>query len=57
LTISYLQLRLKIRAELKFMVKLQRADGGCLGARERRKTWIAAISLGEPLNRLRSGDF
>ena len=56
MTISYLQLRLEIRAELKFMVKLQRADGGCLGARERRKTWIAAISLGEPLNRLRSGD-
>jgi hypothetical protein len=38
------------------MVKLQRANGGCLGARRRGKTRIAAISPGEPLNRLRSGD-
>jgi hypothetical protein len=31
-----------------FMVKLLRVDGGCLGAERRRKTWQAAISLGEP---------
>jgi hypothetical protein len=29
------------------MIKLQRAYGGCLGARRRRRTWQAAISLGE----------
>ena len=32
-----------------FMVKLLRADGGCLGTRRRRRTWKAAISFGEPL--------
>ena len=31
------------------VVKLRRAYGGCLGARRRRRTWLAAISLGEPL--------
>jgi hypothetical protein len=30
------------------MVKLLRAHGGCLGARKRRRAWLAAISLGEP---------
>ena len=28
-------------------VKLIRAHGGCLGTRSRRRTWLAAISLGE----------
>jgi len=36
----------------QFVVKLLRADGGCLGAKRRRKTWKAAISSGEPPNRL-----
>ena len=31
------------------MVKLLRADGGCLGIERRRRTWKAAISFGEPL--------
>ena len=31
------------------MVKLLRADGGCLGTRRRRRTWKAAKSLGELL--------
>jgi len=30
------------------MVKLLRAYGGCLGTNRRRRTWQAAISLGEP---------
>ncbi len=34
------------------MVKLLRAIGGCLGVERRRRTWLAAISFGEPLNRL-----
>jgi len=34
------------------LVKLLRADGGCLGARRRRRTWVAAKSFGEPLTRL-----
>src|SRR5208283_1705169 len=33
---------------VSFMIKLLRAYGGCLGARRRRRTWQAAISLGEP---------
>jgi hypothetical protein len=31
------------------MVKLLRADGGCLGIKRRRRTWKAAISFGELL--------
>jgi hypothetical protein len=31
------------------MVKLLRADGGCLGIGRRRRTRKAAISFGEPL--------
>jgi len=31
------------------MVKRVRADGGCLGARRRRRTWEAAKCSGEPL--------
>jgi hypothetical protein len=31
------------------MVKLVRADGGCLGIDRRRRTRKAAISFGEPL--------
>ena len=38
------------------VTKLQRACGGCLGSRRRRRTWVAAISYGEPLTRLRSVD-
>jgi len=34
------------------MNKLIRADGGCLGAGWRRKTWLTAKSFGESLNRL-----
>ena len=30
------------------MVKIGRAHGGCLGAVGRRRTWLAAKSLGEP---------
>jgi len=30
-----------------FVAKLIRAHGGCLGTRSRRRTWEAAISLGE----------
>ena len=33
----------------RLMVKLPRADGGCLGTRRRRRTWKAAISFGELL--------
>ena len=33
----------------RFMVKLLRADGGCLGTRRRRRTRKAAKSFGEPL--------
>src|SRR5205823_9004324 len=33
---------------VNFMVKLLRAHGGCLGRSRRRRTWQAAISLGEP---------
>ncbi len=41
-----------IKAEskkIKFMAKLLRADGGCLGIRRRRRTWKAAIIFGELL--------
>jgi len=38
------------------VTKLLRACGGCLGSRRRRRTWVAAISYGEPLTRLRSVD-
>ena len=34
---------------IRLMVKLLRADGGCLGIGRRRRTWKAAISFGEPL--------
>ena len=34
---------------LRGMVKLERAYGGCLGVERRRRTWTAAISLGELL--------
>jgi len=39
------------------VAKLLRADGGCLGVKRRWKTWLAAISFGELLNKLWSGDF
>ena len=35
-----------------WVTKLLRACGGCLGSRRRRRTWVAAISYGEPLTRL-----
>jgi hypothetical protein len=34
------------------VTKLLRACGGCLGSRRRRRTWVAAISHGEPPTRL-----
>ena len=39
-------------AFLRWMVKLGRADGGCLGAERRGRTRLAAKSFGESLNRL-----
>ncbi len=48
--IEVLQKRLEFNLVYKrFMVKLLRADGGCLGTRRRRRTWKAAISFGELL--------
>ena len=38
-----------------FMDKLLRANGGCLGIGRRRRTWQAAISLGERLTRVDPG--
>ena len=38
--------------EEREMTKLQRAHDGCLGDRRRRRTWVAAKSVGEPLTRL-----
>ncbi len=39
-------------------VKLLRAHGGCLGARSRRRTWPAAISLGKlQASVITGGDF
>jgi len=38
------------------VTKLLRVCGGCLGSRRRRRTWVAAISHGEPPTRLRSVD-
>ena len=57
MTIAYSKIKDIIAEQKLFMVKLLRAQGGCLGARRRGKTWLAAISFGEPLSRLRSGDF
>ena len=39
----------ELEACLRDKAKLQRAYGGCLGSQRRRRTWIAAISSGEPL--------
>ena len=36
--------------------KLLRAYGGCLGAKSRRRAWLAAISFGEPSAGVISGD-
>jgi hypothetical protein len=36
------------RCSPQVVVKLLRANGGCLGAGKRRRAWQAAISLGEP---------
>ena len=38
--------------ERREMTKLPRAHDGCLGDRRRRRTWVAAKSVGEPLTRL-----
>ena len=40
---------LQLNACLRDKVKLQRAYGGCLGDKRRRRTWEAAISSGKPL--------
>ena len=37
------------------LIKLLRALGGCLGAVQRRRTWLAAISLGERQTRVDPG--
>ena len=39
----------QLNACLRDKVKLQRAYGGCLGDKRRRRTWEAAISFGELL--------
>ena len=46
---STLESRARLEACLRDKAKLQRAYGGCLGSQRRRRTWIAAISSGEPL--------
>ena len=38
--------------EVKKKNKIVRATGGCLGVKRRGRTWQAAISFGEPSNRL-----
>jgi hypothetical protein len=45
------RLNKRLRKRYIIMAKLVRANGGCLGAGWRRKTWLAAISFGEPLSR------
>ena len=45
------RLNKRLRKRYMIMAKLVRASGGCLGAGWRRKTWLAAISFGEPLSR------
>ena len=42
----------ELKEEGREMTKLQRAHDGCLGDRRRRRTWVAAKSVGEPLTRL-----
>ena len=42
----------EVEQQGKEMTKLQRAHDGCLGDRRRRRTWVAAKSVGEPLTRL-----
>ena len=39
----------ELNACLRDKVKLQRAHGGCLGDKRRRRTWTAAKSSGKPL--------
>ena len=39
---------LEVESADRLVVKLLRALGGCLGVRRRRRTWLAAISYGEP---------
>ena len=34
--------------DIRFMAKLLRVYGGCLGTGRRRRTWQATICLGEP---------
>ena len=42
----------KVKEQGRDMTKLLRAHDGCLGDRRRRRTWVAAKSVGEPLTRL-----
>ena len=42
------ELELITREKRKRTIKLQRAQGGCLGTKSRRRTWPAAKSHGEP---------
>ena len=49
-TLAYYNQTFRVNLVYKrLMVKLLRADGGCLGTRRRRRTWKAAISFGELL--------
>ena len=47
----YLENSIAVTSEF-FMIKRIRANGGCLGAKSRRRTWAAAISSGEVLTNL-----
>ncbi len=53
-TLLYLMQRVRavafmsLNRDIKRKVKLQRAQGECLGTGSRRRTWLTAISLGEP---------
>ena len=50
-------LRIPERARASLFSKLERANGGCLGACSRRRTWATAICHGELSTELRSVDF
>ena len=40
-------MRVKTKSQTR-VIKLLRAYGGCLGAKDRRRTWLTAKSFGEP---------
>ena len=51
LTAVHLENSIAVESEF-FTIKRLRAHGGCLGAKSRRRTWVAAISPGEVLTDL-----